>query len=194
MQGDQGKGKGRRGPSELSLIDQVCDRFEAAWGGGDEPKIEEFLQQVPAALRQQLREELEAIAAERRLGRAERPTVEQFIARLVRTGLVSRAEIEAFQEGLAPGQRPRDAKALAGRLVRAGKLTRYQAAAVYQGKTKGLVLGDYVIQDRIGAGGMGQVFRAWHRRMDRVVALKVLAWVLPRRWSGSSARCVRRPG
>ncbi|HIQ19687.1 MAG TPA: PEGA domain-containing protein [Planctomycetes bacterium] len=98
----------------------------------------------------------------------------EFIARLVQTGLMSRRDIETFQEGLAPGQRPRDAKALAGQLVRAGRLTRYQAAAVYQGKTKALVLGEYVVLDRIGAGGMGQVFRARHRQMDRVVAVKVL--------------------
>jgi serine/threonine protein kinase len=39
----------------------------------------------------------------------------------------------------------------------------------------GTVLGDYVIDALIGSGGMGQVFRASHRRMKRDVALKVLA-------------------
>jgi eukaryotic-like serine/threonine-protein kinase len=36
------------------------------------------------------------------------------------------------------------------------------------------LLGDYLIEAPIGAGGMGQVFRARHRTMDREVALKVL--------------------
>lgn len=36
------------------------------------------------------------------------------------------------------------------------------------------ILGEYLIEQRIGAGGMGQVFRARHRTMDRAVALKVL--------------------
>ncbi|MBT4844162.1 MAG: serine/threonine protein kinase, partial [Planctomycetaceae bacterium] len=36
------------------------------------------------------------------------------------------------------------------------------------------VLGDYVLLKKIGAGGMGTVFKARHSRMDRVVALKVL--------------------
>ncbi len=35
-------------------------------------------------------------------------------------------------------------------------------------------LGNYTVQQCIGRGGMGAVFRAVHRRMNRVVALKVL--------------------
>ena len=36
------------------------------------------------------------------------------------------------------------------------------------------VLGEYIIGERIGMGGMGQVFRATHRTMQRQVALKIL--------------------
>jgi eukaryotic-like serine/threonine-protein kinase len=39
---------------------------------------------------------------------------------------------------------------------------------------KEIVLGDYLILDKIGAGGMGQVYRAKHRTMDRDVAIKIL--------------------
>ena len=42
------------------------------------------------------------------------------------------------------------------------------------GKPKLPVLGDYVLLGKIGAGGMGMVFKARHVRMDRIVALKVL--------------------
>jgi len=38
----------------------------------------------------------------------------------------------------------------------------------------GNVLGNYTIVAKLGQGGMGQVFKAEHRRMKRVVALKVL--------------------
>src|ERR1043165_3424541 len=34
--------------------------------------------------------------------------------------------------------------------------------------------GEYTVLEKIGAGGMGQVFKAVHRRMERTVALKLL--------------------
>ena len=37
------------------------------------------------------------------------------------------------------------------------------------------IIGDYALLGRIGAGGMGRVFKAQHRRMDRLVALKILS-------------------
>src|SRR5437773_1760555 len=63
----------------------------------------------------------------------------------------------------------------AGDLVEKGRLTPYQAAELLEGRGGGLVLGNYVLLEPAGAGGMGYVFRAWHRHMKRVVALKVVA-------------------
>jgi response regulator RpfG family c-di-GMP phosphodiesterase/tRNA A-37 threonylcarbamoyl transferase component Bud32 len=59
-------------------------------------------------------------------------------------------------------------------LVQAGLLTDYQAARVGAGTTFGLVLGNYRVLDRIGAGGMAVVFKAEHVEMRHQVALKVL--------------------
>ena len=59
-------------------------------------------------------------------------------------------------------------------LVKQNHLTKFQAQHVNAGKTKSLILGNYTILDKIGAGGMGQVFKAEHRRMERVVAIKML--------------------
>ena len=47
--------------------------------------------------------------------------------------------------------------------------------AVEEAQPKLPVIGDYALLGRIGAGGMGRVFKAQHRRMDRLVALKILS-------------------
>jgi serine/threonine protein kinase len=101
-------------------------------------------------------------------------TLGQFVQRLVDSGLFQAEELDAFRARLPAEHEPADARTFARELIRAGKLSKYQAAAVYQGKLKGLMLGEYVVLDRIGAGGMGEVFRARHRTMERIVALKVL--------------------
>jgi serine/threonine protein kinase len=54
------------------------------------------------------------------------------------------------------------------------KSGQFQAEEVSKGQGKSLVLGNYTILDKIGAGGMGQVFKAEHRRMKRIVAVKML--------------------
>ncbi|MCC6418154.1 MAG: protein kinase, partial [Gemmataceae bacterium] len=71
----------------------------------------------------------------------------------------------------ARGLEPRE---LARELLRRGWLTAFQANQLFLGRGADLVLGQYVLLERLGAGGMGQVFKARHRRLDRVVALKVM--------------------
>ena len=63
---------------------------------------------------------------------------------------------------------------MARKLVADQRLTAYQAAAVLERRFGDLRMGNYDILDKIGAGGMGAVYKARHRRMKRVVALKVL--------------------
>jgi serine/threonine protein kinase len=59
-------------------------------------------------------------------------------------------------------------------LVEHGLLTEYQAARVGAGTIHGLVLGNYRVLERIGAGGMAVVFKGEHIDMRHPVALKVL--------------------
>src|SRR5204863_3578693 len=42
-------------------------------------------------------------------------------------------------------------------------------------RSHGLVVGRYIVLDRIGSGSMGRVYKAHHVMMDRMVALKIIA-------------------
>jgi formylglycine-generating enzyme required for sulfatase activity len=102
-------------------------------------------------------------------------SLEQFVQHLTASGLMSATDLSSFQDSLSPEKRPKDAETLARDLVRANKLTKYQAQVVYQGKVKGLVFGDYRVLDKLGQGGMGVVLKAQHQRMDRTVAVKMIS-------------------
>ena len=97
--------------------------------------------------------------------------LEQFVKHLEDSGVLAGDTLKEF---IPPKASPKDAEELARELVRQKKLTKFQAEQLWQGKGKSLVLGNYVLLEKIGAGGMGQVFKAQHRVMERVVALKVL--------------------
>ena len=99
---------------------------------------------------------------------------EQFVRNLEESGLLSESEIQAAI-GSPLEADPKDSDALARSLVAAGRLTPYQVAAVSERRFGDLVIGNYHILDRLGAGAMGMVSKARHRRMKRVVAIKVLA-------------------
>ncbi len=100
------------------------------------------------------------------------PTVAEIVANLKAANLLSDDDWSTIKTDVATAA---DGRAFIKRLIERDTLTKFQAQFVYQGKTRGLAFGEYIVLDRIGAGGMGQVFKARHRRMDRVVALKVLA-------------------
>ena len=63
----------------------------------------------------------------------------------------------------------------AKRLVEARLLTRFQCERLLAGRSDGFVLGHYVIQEQVGKGSVGRVYRATHRAMNRTVAIKVFS-------------------
>src|SRR5277367_2788843 len=97
--------------------------------------------------------------------------LETVVKQLEDSGIVAAGKLENF---VPPKAHPTSVEELVAELVKADHLTKFQAQHVNAGKTKSLILGGYTIHDKIGAGGMGQVFKALHRRMERVVAIKML--------------------
>ncbi len=88
-------------------------------------------------------------------------------AGILSTALAARAERLTDGHGTA--------RAAADTLVVAGLLTQFQADRLLAGKTDGFVLGQYVILEPLSAGAVGRVYKARHRTMNRLVAVKVLA-------------------
>ena len=64
-------------------------------------------------------------------------------------------------------------KMLGQRLVDLGYLNRWQVEQLKEGRTK-FTLGPYRIVNAIGQGGMGHVFKAEHKLLGRIEAIKVL--------------------
>src|SRR5687767_5437843 len=104
-------------------------------------------------------------------------SVQQFVKHLTESGIVSRDEVgnllNTISEEGVPVADDADSQALAAELLRQQKITEYQVQHLAEGP-QGLMLGSYLVLDEIGSGGMGRVYKAEHRRMKRVVAIKVL--------------------
>ncbi len=91
-------------------------------------------------------------------------TTAEFLDLVRRTGLIPQV----------PTDLPDAPDRAAGELVRRKLLTPFQARMILAGRTRGFVLGDYVIKDQIGQGGMGFVYLGVHRTLGRKAAVKVL--------------------
>src|SRR5262249_53535055 len=114
------------------------------------------------------------------------PAPADSVAALLDTIRLCRLLPQAQLETLGPGPwtNPRD---LARDLLQKGWLTPYQVNQLLKGEGQGLLLGSYVLLQRLGEGGAGQVFRARHLLLNRDVALKII-----RKDLQSDAEVVRR--
>src|SRR5262245_22716869 len=102
-------------------------------------------------------------------------TVDEFVDLVRKSAVLDEPRLAEYVQRLkSDPTAPKDPSGVAGLFVRDGLLTYFQAEQVLQGKWKRFSVGKYKVLEKLGSGGMGQVFLCEHKLMRRRVAVKVL--------------------
>ena len=101
-------------------------------------------------------------------------TVEQLRQTIVASGLLSEADLEISRGELTPKGEPHTVGQLAHDIVQRRLLTPSQVSMLCTTDLRRLVLGEYVLLEQMGCGGLGTVYKALDRKRGIEVALKML--------------------
>ncbi len=102
-------------------------------------------------------------------------SVEELLQLIRKSGMVDETHLTTYLHRRGAGRGlPADPREAAEAMVGDGILTDFQAEQYLLGKWRGFTVGKYKLLERVGVGGMGQVFLAEHMFMRRRVAMKIL--------------------
>ncbi|MCE9562548.1 MAG: protein kinase [Planctomycetes bacterium] len=102
-------------------------------------------------------------------------SVEELLGLIRKSGVVDEQQLNAYLERPKFGAGvPNDVQEFLDMMIRDGILTNFQAEQYLLGKSRGFVIGPYKLLERVGVGGMGQVFLCEHTATKKRAAIKVL--------------------
>ena len=171
---------------QLRAIDTACTEFERALQNTEPVTIESLLPAVPLQIRMTLFRELLSAELEARLNRDQEPNVAEYevrfpnysaeilraFAETEKLVASSNASVQILKAGqsLSVGR----SQAKAGIASDDGDATERKASSVFQETAQQLPrkIGRYRLEQIIGQGAFGVVYRAYDEQLNRVVAVK----------------------
>lgn len=155
-------------PAEVTTV--LCAELAHRWRNGDQVRAEEYLDQFPKVFAAD-ENAIDLVYAEylEREKAGQSPKPEQFVERFPQFAEALRTQIDFHQAIQEPDLRSRECLEAEDSppLAASDRADQPRAAS-------GLELQGYEILEEIGRGGMGVVFKAHHRQLDRIVAVKML--------------------
>jgi serine/threonine protein kinase len=133
--------------AELRQFEALCDEFERSWQTEATPRIEDFLARSPQSVRERLFRALLQLETDYRSDRGEAPGADEYRGRFPQDSSIVDDVFRGSDVLLVAG----DKTAVAPKRF-----------------------GEYELGKVVGRGGMGVVFQAFHLRLKRRVALKML--------------------
>ena len=149
------------------VVHRTCEAFEAAWRAGVSPSIDDYLGSAGDGCAAEVFDELLALEIELRRERGERPTVNEYLARF---SAREPAVLAAFRDA----DRTVSVDSRSSVVAPAIRAIIQTAATIHADRALLSAIGDYELIEEIARGGMGVVYRARHRGLKRLVALKMI--------------------